>query len=86
MKQLQNVGGRKRTEPNAHTSPSGEENEKLRSLDRCTRLKNCSRPMVKFTISSTIDAISSQDQHSENLGTKLNLSGIFRPHQFAHKS
>ena len=86
MKRLQEVGGRKITERNAYTSPSSEENEKLRSLDPCTRHKSCSRPTVKFTISSTIDVISSQDQHSENLGTKLNLSGILRPHQFTHKS
>ena len=61
------------------------ENEKLRSLGLYGTLRNYSPLMVKFTISSIIDATSSQERLSESSGNKLRQSGKLRQLQLALK-
>ena len=69
------------TAPSVPTFQFGEENAKRRNSGRIIKPKIYCQFTAKSITSSTIDAISFQETHSESLETKLKPNGIWQRHQ-----
>jgi len=76
LKHLQDVGGRKNNRAECSHVPIRRRERKAKNSGQFIKLKKCLQPTAKSTISSIIDAISSQEIPFENLGPELKTNGI----------